>query len=242
MQVENRNDKLKQKLDALTEVPEAFHFNPPAVWGRLEAQLQNNSKNRNRSVSLYSAASVLFMIVSFLVYRHLSMQETIASPVEANKSIESKKNNLLPQLKSKSLSPVSKYIEKKPAVKLKSAQQLMRVTTPVVRTTALAPELITYPVEKNFQHESIGFKEKDEHEEISIAIVPVVSKMRFKIAHINEVNRNPVPDDFAMQAEKLNYSLSLRKHITFSNTDEKEQTPAYSLRKPKNFFSLINSQ
>ena len=80
------------------------------------------------------------------------------------------------------------------------------------------------------------------HEETSIAVIPALPKMRFKIAHINEVNRNTIPEDIAKQAEKIKYGLSLRKEVSFNATDEKEQTQSYSPRSPKSFFSLINSQ
>ncbi|HUS03485.1 MAG TPA: hypothetical protein VMY77_17215 [Chitinophagaceae bacterium] len=239
MPVENPNNKLKQKLDALIEVPGAFHFNPPAVWSKLEARLQSNSKRRNRFMPFYAAASVLFIIASFIFYRNLSKQETVASPVAAAKNIESKKDSPLPGLKSTGLSPVLKYIEKKQHASSSPAQQLVHAAIPVTHT--ITPEVITHPVENSFQ-EPIVFKEKDIRDEISIVIAPALPKMRFKIAHINEVNRGPIPGDIVKHAEKLNYGLSLRKENSFNSEEENLQTPAYSLRKPRTFFSLINSQ
>ena len=241
MQVENPNEPLKQKLDALTEVPERFHFNPSAVWAKLEEQLQNHEKSRNRFLFLYAAASVIFIIVSLFVYRNFSKQVTIVPQFEAKKNIESKQSHSLSVLKRKVSPPVIKNIENKLQVKSRSPRQTIRTAISV--GNAIAPELITHPVKDSFQNESALFKEKDMREETSIAVIPALPKMRFKIAHINEVNRNTIPDeDITKQAEKIKYGLSLRKEVSFNTTDEKEQTQSYSPRSPKSFFSLINSQ
>ena len=232
---ENQNDKLKHKLDALTEVPEGFHFNSSAVWAKLETQLQSNGKRKKRFVFLYAAASVLFVVIALLVYRNFSKHETIIPAVTSHKNSAS--GTSLVKLKDKMPSPVSKNIANKEIIKIKSSSESRQ------QVILATPEMPGKVVENDSQIGVIPAEVIDKPGEPPIVIVTPAPKTRFKIAHINEVNLNSIPADIVKQEPKYNYGFSLRKDALVAGEDDKEKSPGtYSLRKSKSFFSLINSQ
>jgi hypothetical protein len=237
MPVENLNDQLKSKLDALAQVPDEYHFNSSAVWKKLEAYLQNPHKRKRSNFFVFAAASLL-LVLSVLFFYNLSNQDKMASTLNVNKNQGDENGNPQSSVSNFSIPgkievPVLNLFPKKESPNVKQKQDIKRPQEILVNseTEISVPDVVI-----------INEKKVDMSGDILTDKVISSQKPRFKIAHINEVNRNSVSFDIAAQAEKNNYGFTLRKEVSFSGGEEKDQSLTYPASKPKSLFNLINSQ
>jgi len=236
MKDENINDPLREKLNKLSEVPEGLHFNHSAVWQKLEQQLQKKNNKRNRFVFVYAAASLLLFVI-VLIYHSTSKPAKTASTAELIKTTNDGKSGITPE-RNKNILPVPSNETTFNPTKQKQLQ--LKIQKPFIDSIQAG--------QKTNAVEFTTMSKGDSNENtlpilVEMVTAPEVSvlKPRFKIAHINEINRSPVQVDVA-HAEKNNYGFTLRKEPSSSSLVAELQSLNYPVNKQKTLFNLITSQ
>lgn len=226
-------NSIKTKVDELGSIPTGFSYNHVATWQRLEKNLQ---VEKHKTYRWWLYAAVIFLLMGSFFMWKLNNQSNVKI-VHANKSDKTKEINDKPkieiELPGNNSQPESMTIPivinrsgKKP--KENDIQQNVTITFP-------KDTLVTADVSPN----NIEIVPKLVVDSAHANVVEKTAKPKFRIAHINELNK---PRIISFPSEEKN-SVVFKKPLLSSMNEEplSKEEKTVSRKKSRTIFSPVSS-